>query len=237
MTWFDGDPAHLWLYPPAEEGKRYVECIGGIEKVCDKAQQFIDRQDYRFAATLLAHAVAAGSKHESSRHKVLLASTFEQLGFGAENAIWRNFYLTGAQNLRTGKSSGMVAGGRTALGTQLSVDQWFELLSIQLHGVKAAEANIVIDFDIIDIKEKWRLILSNGALTRRLLWSPAKPNLAGSLHDQPQLSLALTRLSLLDALRGKSVIAESQRGDIKVLEQLLELTMVEPGSARGSTQI
>ncbi|EPE04289.1 alkyl aryl-sulfatase [Ophiostoma piceae UAMH 11346] len=30
LTWFDGEPAHLWKYSAREEGQRYVDCIGGV---------------------------------------------------------------------------------------------------------------------------------------------------------------------------------------------------------------
>jgi alkyl sulfatase BDS1-like metallo-beta-lactamase superfamily hydrolase len=29
MTWFDGNPVHLWEHPPAEAARRYVQCMGG----------------------------------------------------------------------------------------------------------------------------------------------------------------------------------------------------------------
>lgn len=234
MTWFDGNPAHLWLYPPTEEGKRYVECIGGIDALCDKAEQFIIRGDCRFAATLLAHAVAAYPDDHDPKAKALLISAYEQLGFGAENATWRNFYLTGAQQLRTGKDSGMVAGGKTQLGTQLSVEQWFEILSIQLDGERAAEVPLTIDFDIVDVNEKWRLIVSNGVLTRRLLRSRVQSE---GMQEEPQLSMVLTRTQLLEALRGNEFEAESRTGEMGALRQLVALTSVAPGSTRGSTQL
>ncbi|PSR82404.1 beta-lactamase-like protein [Coniella lustricola] len=221
MTWFDGNPAHLWQYPPVQEGLRYVECMGGVENLCDKAELFISRDDNRFAATLLAHAVAA-YPHEA-RPKTLLAHAYEQLGFGAENAVWRNFYLTGAHVLRTGKDTGVLAGGKSALGPQLSVGQWFAILSVQVDGERAATKSLTVDFDITDKGEKWRLMLSNGVLTPRLVTA------ASGSGTQPDLFLAVTRMQLLDLLRGKQVHAEKQTGDISVIQQILDFTSVDTG--------
>lgn len=237
MTWFDGHPAHLWLYPPAEEGQRYIECIGGVDAVCDKAEQFIRKGDNRFAATLLAHAVAGYPKNPNPRSKLLLASAYEQLGFGAENAIWRNFYLTGAQELRTGKNAGMIAGGGKPLGPQLTVGQWFDVLSVQLDGEKAAGMFFTIDIDVTDVDQKWRLILSNGVLTRRLLRTQTQAENLESSQDQPDLVMVLTRQQLLEALRGNEVNVERQEGQIRVLHDLLDLTSVAQGSVRGPTQL
>lgn len=67
MTWFDGNPANLWRHTPTEEGKRYVECMGGTDAVISKANKFADGGDLRFAATLLDHVVAAEPDHAVAR--------------------------------------------------------------------------------------------------------------------------------------------------------------------------
>ncbi|KUL84996.1 hypothetical protein ZTR_07768 [Talaromyces verruculosus] len=203
LTWFDGRPEHLWQYPPQEEGKRYVECFGGVEGLCDKAEAFLDRKDYRFATTLLAHAVAADSENPNTRAANLLATSYEQLGFGAENATWRNFYLTAAQELRTGKKAGMVAGGRTPLGEKLSIKECFEILSVQLDSTQALETSFCIDFDVFDISERWRLILNNGVLTRRRLQSEAY--LKEAREHSADFEMVLTKHQLLEIMRGNHV--------------------------------
>ncbi|KAJ5669659.1 hypothetical protein N7462_010729 [Penicillium macrosclerotiorum] len=209
MTSFDGRPEHLWQYPPTEEGQRYVECFGGT---------FIKKGNNCFAATLLAHAVASDANPENKRAKLLLASAYEALGFGAENATWRNFYLTNAQELRTGTKPGMAAGGRTPLGEKLSIDQWFEIMSVQLDGEKAAESFFTIDFDVTDLNQKWRLIIQDAE------------------ENPPDFKMVLTRLQLLEVIRGNKIEAPT-KGKIEVLEQLLDLILVQQGSVRGPSQI
>lgn len=232
MTWFDGHPAHLWQYPPAEEGQRYVECMGGVETICEKAQDFIRRGDSRFAATLLAHAVAAHPDHPQA--KALLATAYEALGFGAENATWRNFYLTGAQELRTGDKAGVIAGGKSALGDQLTIGQWFDVLSVQLDGDKAAQRSrsLAVDFEVTDVGEKWRVLVSNGVLIRRLVRSPSQPASLGAPPEEPDFAAVLRRQQLLEVLRGNKVEFEKIEGDARVLEDLLELLSISQGSGR-----
>jgi alkyl sulfatase BDS1-like metallo-beta-lactamase superfamily hydrolase len=104
LGWFDGNPAHLWQHPPQENAKRYVECLGGTGAVVAKAREYADNGDLRFAAELLNHAVFASPGDTAA--KDLLAQVYERLGFGAECGTWRNFYLTGAQELRHGVSAG-----------------------------------------------------------------------------------------------------------------------------------
>ncbi|CAG8335810.1 unnamed protein product [Penicillium salamii] len=235
MTWFDGRPEHLWQYPPTEEGQRYVECFGGVDGLCDQAEKFITKGDNRFAVTLLAHAVAAQPESAGTRERLLLASAYESLGFGAENATWRNFYLTAAQHLRSGKQAGMVAGGGTALGESLSIDQWFEILSVQLNGEMAAEKQFTIDFEVTDAEQKWRLIISNGVLTRRLLDTASSQRNAE--QNAPDLWLVLTKKKLLEIIRGNIIGVEKKSGDFRVLEEFLDLIAVQHGSTRGPSQL
>lgn len=51
MTWFDGNPAHLWEHPPVPSAERYVACMGGAKEVLKKSELFIKEGDLRFAAT------------------------------------------------------------------------------------------------------------------------------------------------------------------------------------------
>ena len=100
MGWFDGNPARLWAHPPEAIGPRYVEAMGGIDRVVETARKAFDDGDFRWAATLLDHAIFTDENHAGARE--LYADTLEQLAYGAENAVWRNFFLSGATELREG---------------------------------------------------------------------------------------------------------------------------------------
>ena len=52
----DGNIECSWKWSPQEESCRYVECMGGVEAVHEKAQQFRARGDLPFAKTLMGHA-------------------------------------------------------------------------------------------------------------------------------------------------------------------------------------
>jgi len=134
LGWYDGNPAHLWQHPPEAAGARYVEVIGGVDATVAKAKDYADKGDLRFASELASHAVFAEPDHTAA--KELLANVLEGLGFGAENATWRNCYLQGALELRTNtieptytNSAGM-APARTT--TQL-----FDSVAIRVNGPKA----------------------------------------------------------------------------------------------------
>ncbi|MEV0445924.1 alkyl sulfatase dimerization domain-containing protein [Streptomyces spectabilis] len=56
----------------------------------------------------------AWSKYLTEAAKELQAKVFTQLGYGRENATWRNAYLTGAQEVVNGPQRGRSDGGRAA---------------------------------------------------------------------------------------------------------------------------
>src|SRR4051794_3417503 len=70
--------------------------LGG-ERVVGLAQAAFDSGDYRGAETLLDHAVFTDAEHGGARSRY--GDTLEQLGYGAENGTWRNFFLSGATEL------------------------------------------------------------------------------------------------------------------------------------------
>ncbi|KAI7778261.1 hypothetical protein LA080_002448 [Diaporthe eres] len=223
MTWFDGNPASLWKHTPAAEGARYVECVGGISSLCKKAERYIEKGDLRFAATMLSHAVSAFPSHQISR--VLLAKTYERLAYNSENGPWRNFYLTEAQGLRTGTRPGERELFRSPLAETLIVEQWFEILSVQVDSQKAVDNRFVIEVSITDTKEAWRLTVSNGVLNYR---QQASGHVVG---ERPDLSISITTMGLLDVLRGgdiEGVPRAKHHGDLEVLEKLLDIISDRP---------
>ncbi|MCK9874540.1 MBL fold metallo-hydrolase [Frankia sp. Ag45/Mut15] len=212
LGWFDGNPAHLWEHPPVESARRYVDCIGGVKAVVAKARAYRDDGDLRFAAELLNHAVFADPASEDARD--LLADVYTRLGFGAENGTWRNFYLTGAQELRQGTAHGAADVDTTALAGALTIEQILDSFAIRINGPRAWGQAFTLDWAITDQKEIHRSLLSHGALTH---WSdPAT--------DAPDATVRLSRAELLGFLGGRIPADDlTVDGDPSVLSRLRSL--------------
>lgn len=162
MGWFDGNPAHLWEHVPTERAKRYVELAGGAGPLLDKAQKAFDGGDYRWAAEILNHAVFANPRDDKA--KGLLADTYEQMGYGAENGTWRNFFISGATELRSGNFGTPTATASRDVVGQLAPEMLFDSLAAQINGPEAWGVNVAIDVVVEDRGVTYRLWLSNGAL-------------------------------------------------------------------------
>ncbi len=164
LGWYDANPAHLDPLPPVESGKKYVEYMGGAEAILSRATRDFANGEFRFVAQALSHLVFADPDNQSAR--ALLADTFEQLGYGAESATWRNAYLFGAQELRQGMP---VASPRSTIPREtlaaLRTEQLWDVLGVRLNGPKAEGKHIVLNWMFTDTKETFTLTLENCALT------------------------------------------------------------------------
>ncbi len=124
LGWYDAVPANLNPWPGAERAKRLVAAIGGAAKVLAQAKTAMKAGDYRWSSELLSAAVFADPANQAARRA--LADSYEQQGYQAESAIWRNQFLVAANELRHGRSG---AGTTTqsqdmvaAVPTQLLLD-------------------------------------------------------------------------------------------------------------------
>jgi len=211
IGWFDGNPAHLWPHPPEAAGARYVEALGGVDATVAKAADFAARGDLRFAAELASHAVFAEPGHAGAREQ--LAEVLERLGFGAENATWRNSYLTGALELRTStiEHTDLNSAG---LAPALTITQLFDAVGIRIVGSRAWHERLSITWVFTDSGETYWMELSNGALIHY-------PTTGVHFAD---LTVTLTKAQLLVMLATGGADGVDLDGDAGVLGRLLALT-------------
>jgi alkyl sulfatase BDS1-like metallo-beta-lactamase superfamily hydrolase len=188
MGWFDGNPARLWPHPPEALAPRYVEAMGGTDRVVELAQHAFDSGDFRWAATLLDHAVFTDSTHIAAR--ALLADTLQQLAYGAENATWRNFFLSGATELRDGNFGTATTATSMSMLGQLTPEQLFDSLAIRIDGPGSWHLDVAIDITFEDLQTNYRLTLRNGVLIyRKVAADPATAGVTVNLDSKFRLLL------------------------------------------------
>ncbi|MFB8216536.1 alkyl/aryl-sulfatase [Streptomyces anulatus] len=221
MGWFDGNPAHLWQHTPTEAGRRYVEFMGGADTVVAKARDSFDSGDLRWAAEVLNHVVLTRPDHTAARE--LLADTYEQLGYGAENGTWRNFYLSGTTELREGRFGTPTVTASADIIANLSPRLLFDALAVQINGPEAWDLKITIDIVLTDTAETYRLGLTNGVLTHTAAQQQDSADLTLTTTARRLPALALGDLTP-DALADAGIRAD---GDTTVLDRLA--AVLDPG--------
>jgi alkyl sulfatase BDS1-like metallo-beta-lactamase superfamily hydrolase len=162
MGWYDANPANLHPLPPEPAAKRYVEAMGGAAAVRGRAREAADAGEYRWAATLLDHAVFADPTDQEARDA--LADVYTQLAYQAEAGTWRNIYLTGAQELR----GGVVRLPPPSLGDDVlqatPTSMLLDFAAVRLDPVRALEKPVRLNLVLTDVDERYLLSVANGVL-------------------------------------------------------------------------
>jgi alkyl sulfatase BDS1-like metallo-beta-lactamase superfamily hydrolase len=149
---------------------------------------------------------------------------FTDLGLGAENAVWRNIFLTGARELRgqTTRPTRAGYGGTRALTAGMTIGQLFQLMSLRLDGPRAAGRRLRSRWVLADLPQTWTLSLLNGVLT------PTECRGAGGV--EPDVMVTLDRAVLERLVTGQLTIDEAAvsglatvDGDATALSALFDL--------------
>jgi alkyl sulfatase BDS1-like metallo-beta-lactamase superfamily hydrolase len=183
LGYFSANPAELNPLPPPEAAPRYVEMMGGANAILAKARIAYDAGEYRWVAQLLEHVVYAEPGSQEARD--LQADAFEQLGYQAEAATWRNFYFVGAYELRNGIPNAPADVTDAAyLVPNITLELTCQYVGITLDSDKAAGQVIKINFDVPGALEQRSLVLKNSVVNSRAKWDPNPDvTLKGSAPD------------------------------------------------------
>jgi len=226
LGWYDANPANLDPLPPAEAGARYVAAMGGADQVLALAQAAHDAGDDRWAATLLDHLVFAAPSN--TRAKALLAAVYEQLGYRAESAPWRDVYLTGALELRDGVQ-GTAADPRRALGLlrNTPVERFLDSMTVRIDGPAADGKRYKFNFVFTDVGETHVLELDNAVLHHRRAEAVADAD--ATVHLTREL---LLRLGIGEAGLKELVMSDELQVDGSRLKLLSFLSLLDKPDGR-----
>ena len=221
LGWFDGNPSTLHPLPPVESSVRYVDYMGGADAVVERARADVEAGEYRWAAQVLNHVVFAEPSHTAARE--LLAGVLTQLGYQSENGVWRNFYLTGAQELRNGVvdlGDGLTVNPDTLAA--MPVEMLLDYLAVRLDGPAAQGVRLRIDLRLQDPDEHLVLELARSVLHHHRGPRPGSADLELSMPSATFKQLVVGGLSL-DAVSADGTGEVSVQGDREVLDTLAGL--------------
>ncbi len=162
LGFFDGNPSTLHRHPPAAAGRRYVDAIGGEDRVVAIARAAFDEGDYRWVAELLNHVMMTNPGHVAAR--ALLADALEQMGYQAESAPWRNFYLCGALELRHGVPTGSKQTVSEGIARGMPIDNVFQAMAVRLNAARADGLTLRLNVRFTDTGGTYLVQVHNSVL-------------------------------------------------------------------------
>ena len=205
LGYYDANPATLDPLLPTESAKRYVAAMGGEAAVVALGRKAFADGDYRWVIELVNKAVFANPNNAEAR--ALQADALEQLGYQTESATWRNAYLMGALELRSGpKEMGASSSGPDTV-RGMTNELLFDFIALRLNHEKTDGMKAAISMVFSDSNEVWALELSNSVLN----------STRGRVLKDPDVTITLTRPAFLAMLlQGKKLPELVQAGMVKV---------------------
>ncbi len=203
LGWYDAVPANLNPHPPAIRAGKLVAAMGGAKKVLVQAGQAMKAGDYRWSSDLLNNLVFADPKNATAR--ALLADSYEQQGYQAESAIWRNMFLSAARDLREGMKAAPATQSVdmiSAIPTGLLLDSVATRLDPAAIGGRA----LTLNFLFTDRKEQSRITVGNAVMFNEM----------GVLHNKPDATVTGTRQLFLAMLFLKMPLAQLEGAGLKI---------------------
>jgi linear primary-alkylsulfatase len=214
MGWFTANPAMLDPLPESDTAERTLALMGGSDKVVAHAETLLNEaasagaekvnKEYRWLAQLLNTVVFA--EPDNLQAKAMLAKVYDQLAYQAESAPWRDFYLTGAYELRHGApASGISPSIMKDVLIKTPIEKFFDSMAVNLSGPEAEGESLRIEIQFSDLARRYVLILQNSVLRYQ--------ELAKDQSSDASARLTLTHPLFVDILVGDAGLKETLFGD------------------------
>jgi alkyl sulfatase BDS1-like metallo-beta-lactamase superfamily hydrolase len=186
--------------------------MGGSDAILARARESMKKGEYRWVAQVVNHVVFAEPGNREARE--LQADALEQLGYQSESPVWRNFYLSGAKELRDGitKNVPVQTGGIDVIRS-MPLDMFFDFMAVRLNGPKAADKRITVNWVFTDTNQTYAVTLENGVLNYKRGYPAA----------DPEATVVLTR-AVFDAIAAKQATFPGRilAGDIRIEGRMLK---------------
>ena len=211
LGWYNANPSTLHPLSETDTAKRYVKMMGGIDQLLGQAQAQFDAAslgnsadsttEYRWLAELLNHAVFSNPGNVQAR--ALLAKVYDQLGYQAESAPWRDAYLSAAYELRHGaikKGIGPATMKETLLETPVHL--FLDSMAVRLNADKADGEELTVKLTFTDIDESHLISVKNTVMHHKKAERDQAADVELKLTFTLFVDIAIGQASLKDLLIG-----------------------------------
>ena len=194
----------------------YVKAAGE-ETLFKAGMAHFEKGEYQHASQLFNDLVQCNPNN--IEYRFALADSFEQQGYQSETMAWRNSYLQGAVELRTGQIQPSIKLASPDVIANTPTGIFLDFVAVKLNAEKAEQAGLHFNFGVVhpDVDEKYYGEVSNSNLA----------NIEVSELPTTDVTLSISKADLTQIVLGKTTLdALVKSGDAKVegngqlLEQL-----------------
>ena len=214
MGWYDANPVNLNPLMPEDTAKKWVEYLGDVDAVLEKARADFDKGEYQWVAQVTKELVFADPTNQAARD--LCADALEQLGYQAESGPWRCAYLMGAWELREGNQADKEATvkGRETMISEMTVEMVLDYIDIMTDALAAQNDNFTLRMNVKDTGEVFSVTRRDGVLL----------SYKGETDAKPDCTVTCARLQLIALMNGNTDVIEKMQveGDATVMTRMVQ---------------
>jgi alkyl sulfatase BDS1-like metallo-beta-lactamase superfamily hydrolase len=210
LGWFEGDPVALAPVPRPGSARREVELMGGRDRVLAAADKAFEDGAPQWAAELTTKIIRID--HDDMAARRLTAAAFRKLGYAEVNAIWRNWYLSGARSLeivdpevlRTGMARLARFVASPDLLAALPARAFIEGFAVRLKAEATLDVAMTVAFRFPDTGEAYGIAIRRG-VAQFVERAPEKADLTLTLDKATLDNILLGQLTMRGAIVGGAV--------------------------------
>ncbi|GIU09550.1 MULTISPECIES: alkyl/aryl-sulfatase [unclassified Shewanella] len=213
LGWYDANPVNLDPLPATATAIKYVELMGGADKVIAATQMAVDSGEYRWAAELINHLVVSDADNDKA--KALLAHIYDQLGYQAESAPWRDVYLTAAYELRHGSpEKGIDLASMKQILLQSPIENFMLSMATRVIGPEVFGEEFVLNIHFTDLNKNYVLSLNNAVLHHKLAPKSDKANATLNISHELFVDLIIGNAGVKEVLFSDELEIEGSKLDL-----------------------
>ena len=134
LGWFNGNISELDPLSRVAEASRIAAMVGGADNIYLQLEEAINKDDMQWALQLSDHLIAL--EYKLKQVNSLRAIAAEHIGQRSPNPNKRNYFLSSAIELKPGFNREILIKSNAELLMQLSMDNFFNILSVSLNPKK-----------------------------------------------------------------------------------------------------
>ncbi|NIY98256.1 hypothetical protein HC022_19095 [Salipiger sp. HF18] len=176
---------------------------------------------YRWLATALRHVVF--EEPDNAEAKNLLADALTQMGHQTKIGPWRNFYLSGAKELRDGVvEAGTPATASPEIVRNLPLGTCLDYLAVRQNHPEAAGQEIELDFMMAAAGDAFEVTVTNGVMNDTLDGQGAEADATVTLDRTVLDGINLGQTTMMDAISGGSATVGGHAQKVEDVVGLLD---------------
>ena len=159
LGFFDGKAVNLEPLSNKERAKNVVGLIGSKNQLISVIREEIENQNYQWAAELSDYGMEVFPNDKEIT--TLYSMSLEFLSKSEENPIARNYYLSESYELSNKIKPSLEYTVSAEQARNIPMNTFFEAMGPRLDPTKAINKEIKIGFNIVDLNEKYSVVIRN----------------------------------------------------------------------------